>query len=100
MLPLRSCIVDSDCGLYDCGGGYFSDGEGQPCFNCMSTQIPRVCGANAETYACLSVVGWIFTVVMTYVGFAFFFVATFWNADLVGKLRAIRDQWRALRRTP
>jgi hypothetical protein len=34
---------------------------------------------------------------MTYTGFLVFFFASFWNANLVGKLAAIRTRWRALR---
>lgn len=77
-----------------------------PCFTCFpapdspSISEGRFCSDNAETYACLSPVGWAFTVVMTYLGFAFFFLATFWNANLLGKLAAIRDQWRLLRSRP
>jgi hypothetical protein len=52
---------------------------------------------NAETFACLSLIGWIFTVGLTYSGFALFFFASFWNANLVGKLRDIADKWKSLR---
>jgi len=34
---------------------------------------------------------------MTYSGFLLFFFASFWNANLVGKLAAISAKWRALR---
>ena len=104
--PPRSCSANTDCGSYDCGRGFCSDGEGMPCYTCYpftnASYITgdRFCSDNAETYACLSPVGWVFTVILTYLGFAFFFFATFWNANLIGKLIAIRDQWRALRSRP
>jgi hypothetical protein len=80
-----------------------------PCFTCFPTDSGSVlanateewyCSDNAETYACLTSVGWVFTIVMTYLGFGCFFFATFWNANLLGKLEAIRDQWHALRNRP
>lgn len=95
--PVRPCMVDSDCGTYDCGDGYYSDGPGLLCGTCYSAGENWTCSTNAETYACLSPVGWAFTVCATYLGFVLFFVATFWNADLIGKLVAIREKWQALR---
>jgi len=56
-----------------------------------------VCTENAETFACLTPVGWAFTVVATYLGFVILFLAAAWNAKLLSKLRAIRTKWRALR---
>eukprot|EP00292_Cryptomonas_paramecium_P023493 CAMPEP_0113699266 /NCGR_PEP_ID=MMETSP0038_2-20120614/23202_1 /TAXON_ID=2898 /ORGANISM="Cryptomonas paramecium" /LENGTH=151 /DNA_ID=CAMNT_0000622585 /DNA_START=453 /DNA_END=905 /DNA_ORIENTATION=+ /assembly_acc=CAM_ASM_000170 len=108
MTPLQACATGSDCGTFDCGNGHFSAGEGLPCFVCrgnpsaspeaaLNATAAQYCSQNAETFSCLSPVGWAFTVAMTYVGFLCFFLATFWNADLVGKLRAVRDKWRALR---
>lgn len=104
--PPRPCSANSECGIYDCGRGYFSSGEGMPCYTCFpfpdspDSYKGRFCSDNAETYSCLSPVGWVFTVIMTYLGFVCFFFATFWNANLLGKLAAIRDQWRLLRSRP
>ena len=54
-------------------------------------------GCPVESFECLSAVGWVFTVVLTYTGFATFFFATMWNANLPAKLEAIAARWRALR---
>jgi len=54
-------------------------------------------GCAAEAFSCLTTIGWIFTVLMTYLGFCIFFFATMWNANLVGKLSNIATQWRELR---
>ena len=37
------------------------------------------------------------TVVMTYVGFTLLLIAAFWNANIMDKCAAIKDQWKALR---
>jgi len=50
-----------------------------------------------ETMACLSVVGWFFTIIMTYLGFALLFVATLWNANICEICRKFRAKWRELR---
>lgn len=52
---------------------------------------------DSESMSCLSAVGWIFTVVCTYTGYVLLFVGTMWNADIIGKLRAIRSEWARLR---
>jgi len=49
-----------------------------------------------ETFACLSVVGWLFTVVFTYSGFALLMLGTLWNANIVDKLDEIRTKWREI----
>lgn len=54
-------------------------------------------GCHDENFSCLSAVGWVFTVFCTYTGFTLLIVGTMWNADLIGKLSAIREQWRELR---
>lgn len=93
--PIQTCTNSSDCGVFNCGDGTFSAGDGKPCFECY---LDGKCSAGAsESIACLSAVGWIFTVGMTYSGFLLFFFASFWNANLVGKLAAISAKWRALR---
>lgn len=56
-------------------------------------------GCHDETFHCLSPVGWIFTIFCTYIGFALLMFGTMWNADLIGKLQAMRDKWRELRGT-
>jgi len=52
-----------------------------------------------ETYACLSVVGWLFTVVFTYLGFTLLVVGTMWNANICDKIQDFRDKWAELRGT-
>jgi len=56
-------------------------------------------GCHDETMRCLSGVGWVFTVFCTYIGFTMLICGTMWNADLIGKLKAMRDKWRELRGT-
>lgn len=93
--PERTCKANSDCGSFDCGGGYFSQNEGEDCFTCFGDT--GKCSEEAETFACLTPVGWVFTVVMTYSGFCIFFFAMFWNANLLGKLAQIKRKWNAMR---
>eukprot|EP00287_Rhodomonas_sp_CCMP768_P020285 CAMPEP_0202828462 /NCGR_PEP_ID=MMETSP1389-20130828/14942_1 /ASSEMBLY_ACC=CAM_ASM_000865 /TAXON_ID=302021 /ORGANISM="Rhodomonas sp., Strain CCMP768" /LENGTH=134 /DNA_ID=CAMNT_0049501951 /DNA_START=45 /DNA_END=449 /DNA_ORIENTATION=+ len=81
--PKRECASTEDC--VD-GGVCTQDGA-----------LAGICTENAETIACLSAVGWAFTVVATYLGFFLLFVGSAWNANLLGKLAAIRSKWRALR---
>jgi hypothetical protein len=50
-----------------------------------------------ENFACLSTIGWIFTVAFTYSGIALLVIGTMWNADLIGKCEEIRDKWREIR---
>jgi len=50
-----------------------------------------------ETMRCLSPLGVVFTIICTYSGFVLLFVATMWNASMIQKLKAIRQQWRKLR---
>jgi len=54
-------------------------------------------GCEHENIECLSVVGWFFTIVMTYTGFSLLFVATMWNAKICEKLKGFRQKWRELR---
>ena len=54
-------------------------------------------GCESENMSCLSAVGWIFTVVCTYSGFILLFIGTMWSANIVSKLKAIREKWKALR---
>ena len=98
MLPPRSCNASTDCGSFDCGGGSYAVGEGSSCFTCYIGEgsFDHTCSTGMESMSCLSTVGLVF-MSMTYAGFALFFFATFWNADLVGKLRKIREEWKAIR---
>ena len=41
--------------------------------------------------------GWLMTVMMTYVGFTLLMIAAFWNANILDKCKDIRRQWRMLR---
>lgn len=95
--PVTNCTTHNDCGVLDCGNGTsFAAGPGKPCYECYIGDGKCSAGAS-ESFACLSAIGWIFTVAMTYSGFLLFFFASFWNANLVGKLMSIRAKWRALR---
>lgn len=58
---------------------------------------PKTKGGTIEKMHCLSTVGILFTEVFTYVGFALLAFATMWNADLIGKLKEIRDKFREIR---
>jgi len=53
-------------------------------------------GCESETLKCLSPVGWVFTFI-TWIGFTLLVIGTMWNANLMDKLRDIRDKWRELR---
>lgn len=50
-----------------------------------------------ETMAHLSNVGIVFTIVLTYTGFALLATAVMWNAEIVTKFKKIGQQWRELR---
>jgi len=50
-----------------------------------------------EEIHCLSVVGVLFTMVFTYLGFLMLLVGTLWNANIVARLKEIRAHWRSLR---
>jgi hypothetical protein len=54
-------------------------------------------GCPHENVTCLSAVGVVFTIIFTYTGFILLFIGTMWNANLVAKLREIRQQWIQLR---
>jgi len=45
----------------------------------------------------LSPMGILFTIVLTYFGFGLFMAGNLWNADIVGKCRDIKHQYRVLR---
>lgn len=50
-----------------------------------------------ENMAHLSMIGWIFTIAFTYVGFILLFVGTMWNANVLAKCRDVKKRWRELR---
>jgi len=50
-----------------------------------------------ESMECLSAIGWIFTIALTYGGFALLFVGTLWNANICEKLKDFKEKWRELR---
>lgn len=52
---------------------------------------------NQEDMAHLSMIGILFTACCTYFGFILLAVGTLWNANIIDKLKAIREQWRELR---
>mmetsp|Transcript_6236 Transcript_6236/g.15519 ORF Transcript_6236/g.15519 Transcript_6236/m.15519 type:complete len:163 (-) Transcript_6236:354-842(-) len=89
-LPERSCDLPSDCGAHHCGGSFYSDEAGTDCFTCWGDGM---CSEGAETFGCLTMVGWVTTILCTYVGFALFFVGVLWNSDLVPK---ISRKWKDL----
>mmetsp|Transcript_12344 Transcript_12344/g.19460 ORF Transcript_12344/g.19460 Transcript_12344/m.19460 type:complete len:121 (+) Transcript_12344:671-1033(+) len=96
--PSTNCTASSQCGGIDCGDGSFSPEKGTACLRC-ATEGPYsgFCTEGAETFGCLTPVGWIFTVGCTYLGFALFIFANLWNANFVGKVAAVRKKWQALR---
>mmetsp|Transcript_46476 Transcript_46476/g.41525 ORF Transcript_46476/g.41525 Transcript_46476/m.41525 type:complete len:113 (+) Transcript_46476:387-725(+) len=50
-----------------------------------------------ESMSHLSIIGVIFTICFTYIGFAIFLVGNLWNANIVEKCRDIRHKYRVLR---
>jgi len=50
-----------------------------------------------ESMECLSVLGWVFTIALTYGGFASLFIGTLWNASICEKLADFKAKWRELR---
>jgi hypothetical protein len=50
-----------------------------------------------ETMHCLSLMGVLFTIVATYLGFALLVWGTMWNANIIDKLKEIRQEWKRLR---
>jgi len=66
-------------------------------FKC--SELPAVgCVPNShENMAHLSIVGVLFTICFTYCGFALLFIGTLWNANIVKKLKEIKQQWIELR---
>jgi len=50
-----------------------------------------------ETMHCLSLMGVLFTIVATYLGFLLLVIGTMWNANIIDKLKEIGEEWRRLR---
>lgn len=95
---VRDCSLSQDCGPVDCGGGFFSAGEDLDCYTCLQTgDFAHLCSTNAESFSCLSPVGWIFTIFLTYLGFGLLAMGSAWNAQLLKKLAAVRTKWHELR---
>ena len=90
-IPTRTCSIPMDCGSHHCGGAYYSVHPGEDCFTCWNDGM---CSEGAETFRCLSTVGWLVTVVCTYVGFALFFAGVLWNSRIIPK---IVRKWKILR---
>jgi len=51
---------------------------------------------DADWFYCLSAVGWLITIGATYIGFTLLLVGSLWNANIMSKLRLIRQKWNAL----
>lgn len=66
-----------------------------------ATSNNYVCGCDGctphEDFGHLSIVGVLSAIVCTYVGFLLLAVAVGWNANILGKLKKIGDQWAKLR---
>jgi hypothetical protein len=52
---------------------------------------------DSESIRCLSVVGWIFTIGCTYIGFTLLVIGTLWNANIISKCRKIKTEWHRIR---
>jgi len=66
-------------------------------FKC--SELPKVgcVPSSHENMAHLSYIGVLFTICFTYIGFALLFIGVLWNANIVKKLKEIRQQWIELR---
>jgi hypothetical protein len=53
--------------------------------------------SNNERIACLSTIGFVFTILFTYTGFVLLAVATMWNANITQKIRKFREKWKEIR---
>lgn len=53
--------------------------------------------SNNERIACLSTIGFVFTILFTYSGFILLAVATMWNANITEKIRKFREKWKEIR---
>jgi len=53
--------------------------------------------SNNERIACLSTIGFVFTILFTYSGFILLAVATMWNANITEKIKKFREKWKEIR---
>jgi len=51
---------------------------------------------NAEFFYCLSVAGWLFTILATYSGFILLMIGSLWNANIVSKLKLFKKKWNQI----
>lgn len=94
----RHCERSEDCGPFECGSGSFSAAAGLDCYTCReSGQYAFLCTTGAETFSCLSAVGWVFTIFLTYSGFFLLASGAAWNSNLCSKLSSVRHKWHELR---
>lgn len=84
-----------------CGEEFSPPFNSTACGQLPDGSFPRVdceCVHTAdERITHLSAVGWLFTIIFTYFGFALFMVGNLWNANILGKCREIRHKYRVLR---
>jgi len=52
---------------------------------------------DTETMKCLSVTGWVSTILCTYIGFTLLVIGSLWNGNIVGKCGEIYAKWKQLR---
>lgn len=52
---------------------------------------------DSETIACLSPIGWVFTIFATYSGFILLVIGTMWNANICDKIADVKEKWKELR---
>lgn len=60
-----------------------------------SSEYRQTC--HDENFRCMTPLGLFMTLGMTYVGFTLLMVAALWNANVMSKCQAIKDQWNSLR---
>lgn len=56
-----------------------------------------MCG---EIFRCLTIIGFMFSILFTYTGFGLLTIGSLWNANLVGKLVLLKEKWGELRKPP
>jgi len=62
------------------------------------TEVPPSCiPTSEENLTHLSPMGVLFTICFTYLGFILLFIGTLWNANIVKKLKLIKQRWTELR---
>jgi glutaredoxin 3 len=76
--------------------GWINCPEGSACGQCVNEDDFCHC-TDHEDFGNLSMIGWIFTFTLTYLGFFILTTGVMWNADIVNKLAKIKSQYRALR---